>query len=162
MGLDPVAQGFGLLTNVGLGEEAHPGFGQGGDDALVGLLKAFVQFLGFLAHRLQHILHGAFPQFDAPMDTGHAHLEEFVHVGGKDSEELQPLHQRVAQVLRLLENPLVEGDRGYFSYLGKVFHGRQYSRWGGTDLLVNCARVVAADVPPMGWSRRQARLAWVR
>ena len=47
---------------------------------------------------------------DLLLDAGHAHLEEFVQVGGDDAEEADALQQRLARVLRFFQHAAVEGQ----------------------------------------------------
>src|ERR1043166_498877 len=42
------------------------------------------------------------------LEAGHSHHEEFVEIGAKNGQKLNPLQQRNACVLRLLQNPAVE------------------------------------------------------
>jgi hypothetical protein len=53
------------------------------------------------------VLRGAFAE-GLLTHAGHADHEEFVEIGAKDRQELQPLHQRILGVLRLLEHAQVE------------------------------------------------------
>ena len=48
-------------------------------------------------------------------EAGHAHHEEFVEVGGRDRQEAHPLQQRMADVLRFLQNAAVELQPGEFA-----------------------------------------------
>jgi hypothetical protein len=43
-----------------------------------------------------------------PLQAGEAHHVEFVEVVGRDRQEAQPLHQRMARVLALLHHPAIE------------------------------------------------------
>ena len=47
---------------------------------------------------------------DLLLEAGHAHLEEFVQVGGHDAEEAHALQQRLARVLRFFQHAAVEGQ----------------------------------------------------
>jgi len=60
---------------------------------------------------------------DALQQARHPDFEEFVEVRGGDGEELDPLQQRVALVLGLLQHPLVEGQPGNLAVavVGRIF-----------------------------------------
>ena len=49
---------------------------------------------------------------DHALQAGHAHHVEFVEVGSRNRKKPQPLEQRMAAVLRLLQHPAVEGQPG--------------------------------------------------
>jgi len=53
--------------------------------------------------------------FDLIDEPSHSDHEELVQVGAEDREELHPLQQRVGGVLRLFENPLLEGEQAQFA-----------------------------------------------
>ena len=74
------------------------GRGADGDQLLAGGEAVLAQHPHALAHqRLQ---------------AGHPHHEELVEVVGRDREEPQPLQQRMAGILRLIQHPLVEAQPG--------------------------------------------------
>ena len=54
----------------------------------------------------------ATPAVDHAFEAGDAHHVELVEVGGRDRQEAQPLQQRMARVLRLLQHAPVEGEPG--------------------------------------------------
>ena len=49
---------------------------------------------------------------DLAVEAGHAHHVEFVEVGGRDRQEAQALEQRMARVVRLLQNAPIELQPG--------------------------------------------------
>ena len=54
-------------------------------------------------------------RIDHALQAGDAHHVELVEVGRRDRQKAQPLEQRMAEVLRLLEHAAVEGQPGQFA-----------------------------------------------
>jgi hypothetical protein len=79
-------------------------------------------------------------ELDHLLDTGHTDLEELVEVGAGDTQELEPLQQRHALILGLLQNPAVELEQGQLAVekrlrgrRGRRRHGGHVGRLTGTE-----------------------------
>ena len=115
-----VGDGQLLLVQRGIIQDLNAGFGQRRQQLIV---QAFVrlgqQLLGLAAdgHQLRSRMHpvGAYIQDSGVHlvdQAGHPHHEELVHVGADYGEKFDALQQRVAFVLRLLQNPELEMPAG--------------------------------------------------
>ncbi len=71
------------------------------------------------------------PRLGLPDQPGHAHAEEFVEVAGADRQEPQPLQQRMALVLRLLHDPVIEVEPGQLAIDEPVRAVRRHDRGFG-------------------------------
>ncbi len=95
-------------------------------------VRQLVQHISFFSERQAVGTSLVVAVFNLLHHGGHTHFEELVQITGRDGEKLQPLQERIALVLGLLEHTAVEGEPGGVA-VEKVFwiverntsHGRR-------------------------------------
>ena len=94
---------------------------------------------------------------DHALQAGDAHHVEFVEVRRRDRQKAQALQQRMAQVLRLLQNAAVEGEPGQFAVDEAA--PANWPGWPGSGPAEPRARASASVVGGASVRRNLCRLA---